>query len=175
MKTFVALSALAAIATAQDVSSLAQCGQTCANNMLAASKAQELGCSANDLRCLCDNANFGFGLRDCSAAICPSEDAAQATSTGTGAGSESTSGSGSETTGSESGNGAGASSTQGSNGSETTQAPTSSEGSGGNGGSSSTEGGAGASSTTGSQNYAPQATAQVGLVAAAAGIAALML
>ncbi|MCQ6513214.1 CFEM domain-containing protein, partial [Vibrio parahaemolyticus] len=60
-----------------DVSSLAQCGQTCANNMLAASKAQELGCSANDLKCLCDNANFGFGLRDCSAAICPSEDAAQ--------------------------------------------------------------------------------------------------
>lgn len=45
--------------------------------MMAASKAQELGCKENDLKCLCDNVNFGYGLRDCSAAICPSEDAAK--------------------------------------------------------------------------------------------------
>jgi hypothetical protein len=49
--------------------------QTCANNMLAADKAEELGCKQNDLKCLCANKNFLYGLRDCSAAICSAEDA----------------------------------------------------------------------------------------------------
>jgi hypothetical protein len=43
--------------------------------MLSADKADELGCKQNDLRCLCANKNFLYGLRDCSAAICPAEDA----------------------------------------------------------------------------------------------------
>lgn len=43
--------------------------------MLSADKAEELGCKQNDLRCLCANKNFLYGLRDCSAAICPAEDA----------------------------------------------------------------------------------------------------
>lgn len=45
--------------------------------MMAASKAQELNCNVNDIACLCKNPNFGYGLRDCSAAICPGQDAAK--------------------------------------------------------------------------------------------------
>ncbi|KAH6610282.1 glycoside hydrolase family 18 [Trichoderma cornu-damae] len=76
MKSVVfALCALVAVTTAQDSANLAACGQTCATNMLSADKADELGCKQNDLRCLCANKNFIYGLRDCSAAICPAEDA----------------------------------------------------------------------------------------------------
>lgn len=38
--------------------------------MLAASKANELGCNANDYKCLCMNRNFMYGLRDCTIAVC---------------------------------------------------------------------------------------------------------
>ena len=38
--------------------------------MLANPKEQSLGCSAGDLRCLCLNKNFFYGLRDCSTAVC---------------------------------------------------------------------------------------------------------
>ena len=44
--------------------------QLCANNMMTSAKAQELGCSENDLKCLCGNPNFMYGLRDCSRAVC---------------------------------------------------------------------------------------------------------
>lgn len=40
----------------------------CGTNMLA--KADELGCPANDIVCLCKNVNFGYGIRDCSVQVC---------------------------------------------------------------------------------------------------------
>lgn len=43
--------------------------------MMASSKAEELGCSANDLSCLCQNENFGYGFRDCASAICSADEA----------------------------------------------------------------------------------------------------
>lgn len=70
----VALSLVAAVA-AQDLAALAQCGQTCANNMMSPAKVAELGCKSNDLKCLCSNVNFLYGLRDCSRAICSEQDA----------------------------------------------------------------------------------------------------
>jgi hypothetical protein len=45
--------------------------------MLSDSKASELGCAPNDFSCLCQNVNFTYGLRDCSAAVCNSEDASR--------------------------------------------------------------------------------------------------
>ncbi|KAJ0382193.1 hypothetical protein COL922a_013062 [Colletotrichum nupharicola] len=48
--------------------SLPSCGQTCFNNMLA--QWSELGCSSQDAACLCNNVNFGYGLRDCSNGAC---------------------------------------------------------------------------------------------------------
>ncbi|KAG5927887.1 hypothetical protein E4U42_001594 [Claviceps africana] len=77
MKSVVVALSLVAAAAAQDVNALAQCGQICANNMMAAAKAEELGCKANDLKCLCSNANFMYGLRDCSHAVCSQQDANQ--------------------------------------------------------------------------------------------------
>jgi hypothetical protein len=51
--------------------------------MLGATKAQELGCNAGDNACLCKNVNFGYGIRDCSNAVCTaSSDVAAATSYG---------------------------------------------------------------------------------------------
>lgn len=38
-------------------------------------QAPGLGCTANDISCVCQNRNFIYGLRDCSAATCGSEDA----------------------------------------------------------------------------------------------------
>jgi hypothetical protein len=35
-------------------------------------KAVELGCSTSDVACLCKNANFAYGIRDCSTAVCAS-------------------------------------------------------------------------------------------------------
>lgn len=43
--------------------------------MLADDKADELGCSAEDVGCLCTNVDFTYGLRDCSLAVCSEEDA----------------------------------------------------------------------------------------------------
>ena len=45
--------------------------------MLGAEKSSELGCDAGDLKCLCTNKNFVYGLRDCSLAICSAEQAAK--------------------------------------------------------------------------------------------------
>jgi hypothetical protein len=36
-------------------------------------KFAELGCAANDDVCLCKNVNFGYGIRDCSNAVCGPE------------------------------------------------------------------------------------------------------
>ncbi|KAL4723218.1 hypothetical protein ACLX1H_009708 [Fusarium chlamydosporum] len=67
---------LVAAAAAQSSGDLPQCGQTCASNMVSAAKSRELGCDAGDVSCLCTNQDFIYGLRDCSAAICNSEQAA---------------------------------------------------------------------------------------------------
>lgn len=89
MKTAVfALGALAALVAAQDLTNIPECGVSfpnhemfvrianqchcqrfCVNDMLNA-KAVELGCAANDLKCLCTKKDFAYGLRDCSAATC---------------------------------------------------------------------------------------------------------
>lgn len=42
--------------------------------MNSAEKAKELGCSQGDLKCLCANKDFTYGLRDCATAICKSAD-----------------------------------------------------------------------------------------------------
>jgi hypothetical protein len=74
--SFLTVFGLVAAAAAQSSSDLPQCGQTCASNMVSAAKSQELGCDAGDVSCLCTNQDFIYGLRDCSAAICNSEQAA---------------------------------------------------------------------------------------------------
>ena len=38
--------------------------------MNSAEKAEELGCGKGDVKCLCENKDFTYGLRDCSTAIC---------------------------------------------------------------------------------------------------------
>ncbi|KAN0116990.1 carbohydrate-binding module family 18 [Hyaloscypha variabilis] len=47
---------------------LPSCGQLCFNNMLA--QYATLGCSTLDAYCLCNNADFSNGLRDCSNGAC---------------------------------------------------------------------------------------------------------
>jgi hypothetical protein len=74
--SFLTVFGLVAAAAAQSSSDLPQCGQTCVSNMVSAAKSQELGCDAGDVSCLCTNQDFIYGLRDCSAAICNSEQAA---------------------------------------------------------------------------------------------------
>jgi hypothetical protein len=66
--TITALGALAVVATAQSLSDLPSCGQTCINNMLAL--APSLGCATPEAACLCHNVNFGYGIRDCSNEAC---------------------------------------------------------------------------------------------------------
>ena len=41
-------------------------------------QAAQLGCAANDIACLCKNANFGYGIRDCSIQSCGNVDQANA-------------------------------------------------------------------------------------------------
>jgi len=75
MKSFIAAAAFVGSALAQSLSDLPQCGQTCINNMLA--EAGNLGCppvnGQPDAVCLCANANFGYGVRDCTRAVCPAD------------------------------------------------------------------------------------------------------
>jgi hypothetical protein len=33
-------------------------------------KAAELGCNNDDIACLCNNKDFGYGIRDCSLQVC---------------------------------------------------------------------------------------------------------
>ncbi|KAJ4411629.1 hypothetical protein N0V82_008998 [Gnomoniopsis sp. IMI 355080] len=64
---------------AQAPTSLPQCGQTCINNLLA--DASSFGCTAGgdgEAACLCANADFTYGIRDCSNEACG--DAASASS-----------------------------------------------------------------------------------------------
>jgi hypothetical protein len=55
-------------ATSTGFAALPSCGQTCFNNMKA--QYSTLGCSSPDPPCLCKNANFGYGLRDCANGAC---------------------------------------------------------------------------------------------------------
>merc|ERR1711964_657218 len=75
MKSFIAAAAFVGSALAQSLSDLPQCGQTCINNMLA--EAGNLGCppvnGQPDAVRLCANANFGYGVRDCTRAVCPAD------------------------------------------------------------------------------------------------------
>ncbi|ODH14152.1 hypothetical protein ACO22_06665 [Paracoccidioides brasiliensis] len=57
---------------AQDLSSLSECGRTCIQDML--SLAPSLGCKADDIPCLCQNTNFGNGVRDCTVEACGEQD-----------------------------------------------------------------------------------------------------
>nr|UUW20877.1 CFEM86 protein [Metarhizium anisopliae] len=50
------------------ISDLPPCSQTCMNNMIA--QYSQLGCRSPDPACLCHNANFGYGLRDCANGAC---------------------------------------------------------------------------------------------------------
>jgi hypothetical protein len=72
MKTSMLLvGAMAAAAIAQDLdgfSDLPACGQTCVTNMI--NKSEELGCTGNDLACLCLNADYSYGIRDCTDQSC---------------------------------------------------------------------------------------------------------
>lgn len=56
------------IATTTGVAALPSCGQTCFNNMVAQYSA--LCCASPAPSCLCENANFGYGLRDCAIGAC---------------------------------------------------------------------------------------------------------
>ncbi|KAH7117069.1 hypothetical protein B0J11DRAFT_108603 [Dendryphion nanum] len=73
MKTFAAILALGAgLTVAQDIGGLPACGQTCINNMIAIANSA-FGCAAGDITCYCTNANFGYGVRDCSNQACSSQ------------------------------------------------------------------------------------------------------
>jgi len=58
----------AAVAADDFPSNMPDCGKTCGRNMLGQSA--QLGCAANDIPCLCRNANFGYGIHDCSVQAC---------------------------------------------------------------------------------------------------------
>ncbi|EME88316.1 uncharacterized protein MYCFIDRAFT_86075 [Pseudocercospora fijiensis CIRAD86] len=74
MKAAFALAAIGAtLAAAQ--ANLPQCGQVCIGNMLGL--APSLGCNSNDAACLCRNANFGYGVRDCANEACANAQDAQ--------------------------------------------------------------------------------------------------
>lgn len=47
----------------------------CISNMNA--KASALGCRANDMACLCNNMDYQYGIRDCTAEACPGDNPAE--------------------------------------------------------------------------------------------------
>lgn len=61
-------SAASATHTTTGLAALPSCGQTCFDNMVAQFSA--LGCASPEPSCLCENVNFGYGLRDCSNGAC---------------------------------------------------------------------------------------------------------
>ncbi|KAK4042740.1 hypothetical protein C8A01DRAFT_33131 [Parachaetomium inaequale] len=62
------LAGAATVAATDFPANMPDCGRTCGTNMLA--KAAELGCKQDDIACLCNNKDFGFGIRDCSLQVC---------------------------------------------------------------------------------------------------------
>ncbi|KAK3393899.1 hypothetical protein B0H63DRAFT_555196 [Podospora didyma] len=73
MKLIIIVTAAAAgVVMAQSVADLPPCGKICVNNMLA--QAPELDCpivnGQPDPDCLCNQLNFGYGIRDCAAQAC---------------------------------------------------------------------------------------------------------
>ncbi|KAK4101875.1 CFEM-domain-containing protein [Parathielavia hyrcaniae] len=75
MKTTVtailALAGAATVAATDFPDNFPECAKLCVENMYA--KADELGCGQNDVNCLCSNMDFGYGIRDCSAAVCEND------------------------------------------------------------------------------------------------------
>ncbi|OBT83530.1 hypothetical protein VE02_07370 [Pseudogymnoascus sp. 03VT05] len=69
--SIVFIGALATFATAQSVTDLSQCGQTCVKSMLA--QAATLGCTTTDAACLCNKRDFAYGIRDCANEACGSD------------------------------------------------------------------------------------------------------
>ncbi|KAI3316935.1 hypothetical protein HD806DRAFT_551279 [Xylariaceae sp. AK1471] len=55
-------------ATVTGIAALPSCGQTCFANLQAQYSA--LGCTSPDPYCLCNNVNFGYGIRDCANGAC---------------------------------------------------------------------------------------------------------
>lgn len=60
----------------------AQLQQTCISNMLAIAT-NDFGCAQGDVVCYCNNADFGYGVRDCANEACGSEQAASVIAYGT--------------------------------------------------------------------------------------------
>jgi len=56
---------------ATGIAALPSCGKTCFSALIA--QASDLGCATPDPSCLCSNVNFGYGIRDCSNAVCGSD------------------------------------------------------------------------------------------------------
>lgn len=52
----------------------------CIQNML--NKASDLGCSASDINCMCNNSDFGYGIRDCTVQACSSADVSAVSAAG---------------------------------------------------------------------------------------------
>lgn len=76
------LSAGAAVVAAQGLGDLPQCGQTCISNMINIAQSQ-FGCNMGNTTCYCANADFGYGVRDCSNEACSAQDAATVIAFGT--------------------------------------------------------------------------------------------
>lgn len=68
-----ALLAMVGLASAQDFGALSSCAQNCVNNMRTS-----VGCVPVTDQCLCGNAAFENGIRDCANQACSAEDAAAA-------------------------------------------------------------------------------------------------
>ncbi|KAH7382138.1 hypothetical protein BKA66DRAFT_113495 [Pyrenochaeta sp. MPI-SDFR-AT-0127] len=74
MKSFAILASVAGVAVAQNLGS---CAQLCVNNMANIANTQ-FSCAAGDVSCFCNQSNWAYGVRDCSAQACDAEQAAQA-------------------------------------------------------------------------------------------------
>ncbi|KAL2256022.1 hypothetical protein VTK26DRAFT_2330 [Humicola hyalothermophila] len=65
---FILVVAIFGVAATDFPANMPECGKTCGTNMLA--QAAELGCQGGDVKCLCEEARFGYGIHDCSVQSC---------------------------------------------------------------------------------------------------------
>ncbi|KAK4167359.1 hypothetical protein QBC43DRAFT_331625 [Cladorrhinum sp. PSN259] len=61
---------------------LNQCGIDCTNRVIAQATTDVFKCAGGDSKCLCDNANFWYGIRDCASQACGGQAASEAQSWG---------------------------------------------------------------------------------------------
>ncbi|KAH8808627.1 hypothetical protein F5884DRAFT_792917 [Xylogone sp. PMI_703] len=66
--TFPTTAPPSATPTITAISDLPPCGQTCMSNMIG--QYSTLGCASPQPTCLCQNVNFGYGIRDCANGAC---------------------------------------------------------------------------------------------------------